>query len=1093
MRYGQRCFYVKDDEFPIYVHPKYNFLKMHKNVGKYEKICGFINDLADMLDNNCILMDIETSHGGFIPLHCAQKCKKVILHNTLPEHLEYIKKNIKCMELRNVFFEDCSNDDILITHSMSDVDSLTDNNILIIKSKNNKYQHIIKLDDYYIHIPDKYMNTFHENFRYYLNGDNFEYNNLINMVVMVKNGGDLFKKMLEHNLQFIDRWTILDTGSTDGTQDAVRTIMKDKKGILIEEEFINFRESRNRSIRLAGQFCKFNVILDDTYMLRGDLRKFLLEVRDDVMTDSFSLMIRSDDVEYGSNRITKSMNNIKYESKIHEILQEYKNINVLVPITDAHIVDETDEYMRVRTYQRKQMDIELLNEMVEEEPDNPRHLYYLAQTYSLLQQYDKAADYFMQRVNHFKEGFIQEKVDACFELARLCNFKLNIPWEKCEELYLKAHELDNTRPDSLYFIGLHYYAENNLTSAYNYLKRAFEIGYPAHTQYSLKPTISFYFVPKFLANVCYHNKDYILGKKACDLFFNSNKTITDDHGLMQDWSNIYTLLTNLDYSIKPKVSKNKILCFVADGGFSNWTGRDILTKGVGGSETHVIEMARYIKKHSDYDVYVFCKCDDTDIFEGVSYIPLHSLTRFVMENYVTHCIVSRFSEYLPMIYEANTENVYLFLHDIRPSGNILVDHTKLKNIFCLTEWHKNDMCKMFPTFAHKITYYGYGIDIDKFCIDRKINDNKLRFIYSSFPNRGLFELLQMWSKIITKIPNAELHIYCDIDGEWVNRVCPDYMVKVKALMKETKQIVYHGWVNKQQLVEGWTNADIWLYPCVFAETFCLTALEASLSKTLCITNGLAGLENTVGDRGICVDGDPTTEEWQDRTIDELIKIVNDIPRRDMLIKRNYERALTLSWDNRAVEFINTYLNVKQLEHKNNYNWSDNNHELEIFRNILQPYNELKRCNILEIGTYAGSSVINLLNHIKNSIATVVDDWKNYQDNGKTRYIEELAVEESFYKNINSAGLMSRISVYKGNTINKILQLYKENKKFDIIHVDAGRLEKEHEMYMVLTMSWKLMNKNGMLILENLKEPVNYFTEVHQIVHNDRCAFLRKLA
>ena len=34
---------------------------------------------------------------------------------------------------------------------------------------------------------------------------------------MVKNGGDQFEEMLLKNLHIIDRWTILDTGSTDKT------------------------------------------------------------------------------------------------------------------------------------------------------------------------------------------------------------------------------------------------------------------------------------------------------------------------------------------------------------------------------------------------------------------------------------------------------------------------------------------------------------------------------------------------------------------------------------------------------------------------------------------------------------------------------------------------------------------------------------------------------------------------------------------------------------------------------------------------------------------------------------------------------------
>ena len=152
--------------------------------------------------------------------------------------------------------------------------------------------------------------------------------------------------------------------------------------------------------------------------------------------------------------------------------------------------------------------MELLKESYEEDPNDSRPLYYLGQTYNLIEDYENALKYFLERVNHPDEGFIQEKLDACFESARLCNFRLNRPWEECEKLYLKSFEMDETRPEPMYFIGIHHYLNNEKFKAYGYIKKAFEIGYPLHCQYSLKPTLSFHFVPKFLSELCYFYNDY---------------------------------------------------------------------------------------------------------------------------------------------------------------------------------------------------------------------------------------------------------------------------------------------------------------------------------------------------------------------------------------------------------------------------------------------------------------------------------------------------------------------------------------------------------------------------------------------------------
>jgi glycosyltransferase involved in cell wall biosynthesis len=118
---------------------------------------------------------------------------------------------------------------------------------------------------------------------------------------MVKNGGSQFYDMLLKNMPLIDRWTILDTGSTDNTISIIdELLINKKKGNLYQEPFINFRDSRNRLLDLAGKDCKYILMLDDTYTINGDLRAFLNEVRDDQLADSFTMYIKSDDVEYGS-------------------------------------------------------------------------------------------------------------------------------------------------------------------------------------------------------------------------------------------------------------------------------------------------------------------------------------------------------------------------------------------------------------------------------------------------------------------------------------------------------------------------------------------------------------------------------------------------------------------------------------------------------------------------------------------------------------------------------------------------------------------------------------------------------------------------
>jgi tetratricopeptide (TPR) repeat protein len=279
---------------------------------------------------------------------------------------------------------------------------------------------------------------------------------------MVKNGGPQFEQMLIDNLDIIDRWTILDTGSTDKTIEIINDVLVGKKeGQLYQEPFINFRESRNRLLDLAGTSCKYNIMLDDTYVVKGNLREFLTEIRSDQYSNSFTLHIKSNDSIYGSNRIIRSDSGLRYIHKIHEVITDKNNINVVIPKERAFIFDKRFDYMEERTMERKQLDLKLLYEEIEENPNDPRAYYYLAQTYNLLGDYEKTYYYFMKRCEFTNSGFIQERYDAAFEAARIANFKLNKSWSECEELYLKAFKIDETRPESMYFIGIHYYLEND--------------------------------------------------------------------------------------------------------------------------------------------------------------------------------------------------------------------------------------------------------------------------------------------------------------------------------------------------------------------------------------------------------------------------------------------------------------------------------------------------------------------------------------------------------------------------------------------------------------------------------------------------------
>ena len=370
-------------------------------------------------------------------------------------------------------------------------------------------------------------------------------------------------------------------------------------------------------------------------------------------------------------------------------------------------------------------------------------------------------------------------------------------------------------------------------------------------------------------------------------------------------------------SLKAETFLKPIFCIVADGGFNKWSGSNILTTGVGGSETWVIEMARYISKHSKFEVIVFCNCENEEIFEQVKYIKLERYLDTISTIKIEHCMISRFSEYVPAAIDGHVDNIHLILHDLQLSGNIIPIHPKIKNIFCLTEWHKKHFLETFPQFSKITNALHYGIDFTNF-LDEQTNKGitlckiPYSFIYSSFPNRGLIVLLKMWPRIVERYPQAILNIFTDVNNQWANTFYKEELEEIRSILEDYKtnyssSIIMKGWVSKKVLSDYWKQSSIWFYPCKFKETFCLTALEAALTKTLAITNGLAALEDTVGLRGITVLGDVLTNVWQEAAFLQICLALDNPESVNHLIEQNYAWAKTHSWENQTLNLLNTFI------------------------------------------------------------------------------------------------------------------------------------------------------------------------------------------
>ena len=1057
---------VKGNEFVPYIHPIYNSLKLYNHLAQFEQIIGFLRFLKTHFPQLDCIPPCSSSFGGFFDRQFKKYNLGLKEDNNLRISVGLILKEIPIVNDTNCY-------DIFLTDYTIDE--------LPLSSKNNYVRYHWMNANLRIYIQKNlrildFANSFTKVFK--IGRDKtIVFDNLLHLVMIVKNAGSGFAHVLEKNLPYIDRWTILDTGSTDETIATIKTVLEGRvSGELYEEPFIDFGTTRNRALELAGDLCKFVIMLDDSYIIQGQLREFLMEIRSDQFADSFSVFIQSYDMQYASNRLLKSDRKLKYLFKIHEVVQDNDNINVIIPIEKVLIKDISSDYMQKRTRNRKEMDLKLLLESVSEDLDNPRHLYYIAQTYIGMENYLMAYRYFLERVYHHEDGFIQEKVDACFEAARIGQYKLGKSWEEVSQLYFKAYEMDPSRPDAIYFIGIHeLIANKNLNSAFMFLKKAFELGYPIHTQYSLKPSLSFYFTPKLLGNsLCYEMGDFELGFKACQLYFNhisnafSNtlEITTAEKVMMSSWMRIYSQLSRFKAYValnsspsSERITPTKpIICFIADGNWTPWNGRDLQSKGLGGSETFIVQLAKALHKIGDYNIVIFCKCsneEDLDPDSGVQYFDIESKLFWFLQTHSIHSvIVSRFMEYLPLIYECEfVENIFLLLHDVMIEGTVIVRNTRLKKIICLSEWHKLNFLDAFPNMQDITIVFSHGIDIPKQI--PVIRSNKSRFIYSSFANRGLLHLLEMWADILILNPDATLDLYCDIKHPWIIENYPSLSAKLDKLIRQPR-IQYHGWCNNILLNQAWTDADIWLYPCVFPETFCRTALEAAISKTLVITNDLAALQETAQkERCLIVEGDASTKIWQKRVLELMQTMVFPTENSrliDSYIEKNFQWAQELSWIKQSDKFNDNILGSSCLEYRNRFDWTlDAKLSNEFLLILKEQMDGFKQLKLLDLGTWTGTSIMSSVSYLKKNVCPNTIALCLLQEN---------APIDSFIYNLYTMELKDEVK-YDSRKLCLAQKLLHLKDTYDLICI-----HREQMTSYLLAICGRILNSRGLLFLTN---------------------------
>jgi len=297
----------------------------------------------------------------------------------------------------------------------------------------------------------------------------------------------------------------------------------------------------------------------------------------------------------------------------------------------------------------------------------------------------------------------------------------------------------------------------------------------------------------------------------------------------------------------------------------------IETEPLGGSETALIYHARILAEKG-FRVAI-CGNVNSGGYADVRFIRVEvagDLNRYKSK----HFICSRLPQ---MTVYTNCKFKHLKLSDdidqehMDPLGS-QESNDYFDTFIVVSEYHKQQILKMGVP-VEKIIVSTDGVDLTT--IPKVLPGGKAkRAIYASTPFRGLDKLIDMAPRVFSET-GVEIHIYSDL-GVYKGDDTPFKELYERA--KNTKGMVYHGTVPREELMQILSESMFMIYPSTFAETCCMIALEAQGAGCVPITTALGALPEKIqsGRTGYVVRSfDRTDAEIATEMIARINQIQND--------------------------------------------------------------------------------------------------------------------------------------------------------------------------------------------------------------------------
>lgn len=216
----------------------------------------------------------------------------------------------------------------------------------------------------------------------------------------------------------------------------------------------------------------------------------------------------------------------------------------------------------------------------------------------------------------------------------------------------------------------------------------------------------------------------------------------------------------------------------------------------------------------------------------------------------------------------------LWLHDLPqdPAIQALRDpsyRSKFNRILFVSHWQQQQFQQYLGVPYSQGIVMKNGVPYRRTILPKPKPENKLRFIYTSTPHRGLGILAVAADKLAQVRQDWELHVYSSMHiyarGSEDAKFEPIY-----DLLRKNPCVTYHGTQSNANVREALDHAHVFIYPSVYPETSCMAIQEAMMAGCLAITTNYGALPETCGEWAWTFQFDERPEVMIERTYHNMV-------------------------------------------------------------------------------------------------------------------------------------------------------------------------------------------------------------------------------